>query len=196
MEENIDNIKPEKKFGIGKDKWLVIWEFAKIFIIATLIVLPIRYFLFQPFIVKGDSMVPNFQSGDYLIVDEISTRILSLQRGDVIVFKYPKDTTQRFIKRIIGLPGETVDIADGKVAILKGSESFVLNEKYLPDNLKTYGNIKVIVGPDEYFVLGDNREFSYDSRIWGAVPAEDIIGKVFLRLFPIAAISKFAIPSY
>ncbi len=214
MEENLENIKKEpfgpaqgreKKFGIGNDKWQVIWEFLKIFIIATLIVLPIRYFLFQPFIVKGDSMVPNFQSGDYLIVDEISTKILSLQRGDVIVFKYPKDTTQRFIKRVIGLPGETVDIANGKVAIslgrsqtgeAKDGESFVLNEKYLPDNLKTYGNIRVIVGNNEYFVLGDNREFSYDSRVWGVVPIKDIIGKVFLRLFPIAALSKFNVPSY
>ncbi|MEK7658429.1 MAG: signal peptidase I [Patescibacteria group bacterium] len=197
MGENIEDIKkPGKKFGIGIEKWQVVWEFSKIFIIATLIVLPIRYFLFQPFIVKGDSMVPNFQSGDYLIVDEISTKFSGFKRGDVIVFKYPKDTTQRFIKRIIGLSGETVEILDGKVKILKDGESFVLNEKYLPDNLKTYGNMKIQIGEKEYFVLGDNREFSYDSRIWGIVPAEDIIGKVFLRLFPIAALSKFNVPNY
>ena len=94
-----------------------VFEFFKIIIIALIIVLPIRYFLFQPFIVKGESMVPNFQSGDYLIVDEISYRISSPQRGNVIVLKYPLDESQRFIKRIIGLPGETIEIKDGKVSL-------------------------------------------------------------------------------
>ena len=107
-----------------------IWEVLKIFIIASVIVLPIRYFLFQPFIVKGESMVPSFQSGDYLIVDEISYRFNSPQRGDIIVFKYPKDISQKFIKRIIGLPGETVEIKDDKVTIVyQNNESKTLDEK-------------------------------------------------------------------
>jgi len=173
-----------------------IWEVFKIFIVASVIVLPIRYFLFQPFIVKGDSMVPNFQSGDYLIVDELSYRFSEPQRGDVIVFKYPKDTTQRFIKRVIGLPGETVDIKDGSVTILKNGSSTTLDEKYLPANLKTFGNINTTLKPDEYFVMGDNREYSFDSRAWGVVPREDIIGKAFLRVLPLAALSNFPAPSY
>src|SRR3989442_15633816 len=94
---------------------LVVWEFLKIIIIALVIVLPIRYFLFQPFIVKGESMIPNFQSGDYLIVDELTYRFSGPQRGDVVVLKYPLDVSQRFIKRVIGLPGETIEIRSGKI---------------------------------------------------------------------------------
>ncbi|MEK7562557.1 MAG: signal peptidase I [Patescibacteria group bacterium] len=168
-----------------------VWEVLKIFIIASVIVLPIRYFLFQPFIVKGDSMVPNFLSGDYLIVDELSYRFSDPQRGDVIVFKYPKDATQRFIKRVIGLPGETVDVSNGSVTISKDGKSFVLAEAYIPPDLKTYGDARTVLGADEFFVLGDNREFSYDSRRWGSVPKKDIIGKALLRILPLAALSKF-----
>jgi signal peptidase I len=173
-----------------------IWEIIKIIIIASVIVLPIRYFLFQPFIVKGESMIPSFQSGDYLIVDEISYRFADPQRGDVIVFKYPKDTTQKFIKRVIGLPGETVNIENGKVTIMKDGQESVLDEKYLPADLKTYGNISAALAADEYFVLGDNREYSFDSRSWGVVPRKDIIGKAFLRIFPVAALSEIVRPAY
>lgn len=173
-----------------------IWEILKIFIIASAIVLPIRYFLFQPFIVKGDSMAPNFQSGDYLIVDELSYRFSEPQRGDVVVFRYPKDTAQRFIKRVIGLPSETVDIKNGSITISKNGQSFVLTEAYLFSDLKTYGDAHAVLGTDEFFVLGDNREFSYDSRRWGSVPRKDIIGKAFFRILPLAALSQFSAPSY
>lgn len=180
------------------------WELFKIAVIALVIVLPIRYFLFQPFIVKGESMSPNFKSGDYLIVDEISYRFVEPSRGDVVVFKYPKDTTQKFIKRVIGLPNELVDIKDGQISITKpalsGAEgdgkTSVLNENYLLKDLKTYGNINIILGADEYFVLGDNREYSFDSRSWGVVPRKDIIGKAFLRIFPLAALSQIPNPAY
>src|SRR3989339_1859602 len=110
------------------------WDILKIGLIALVIVLPIRYFLFQPFIVKGESMSPNFETGDYLIVDEISYRFSEPQRGDVVVFKYPKDLSQRFIKRVIGLPGETISIKNGEVTIGKNGTSFVLADKYLPDS--------------------------------------------------------------
>jgi len=164
--------------------------------VALVIVLPIRYFLFQPFIVKGESMVPSFQSGDYLIVDEFSYRFSEPQRGDVIVFKYPKDATQRFIKRVIGLPGETIEIKNGAVTIPQGDKTMTLDEKYLPDSLKTAGDLKVQLGQDEYFVMGDNREYSYDSRAWGVVPRENIIGKVFFRLLPVNALSAISKPTY
>lgn len=173
-----------------------IWEVLKIVIIASAIVLPIRYFLFQPFIVKGESMVPNFENGDYLIVDEISYRFAEPERGEVIVFKYPKDESQRFIKRIIGLPGETVIVREGIVTIKKGETSFVLEENYLPADLKTIGDVETTLGADEYFVLGDNRDRSYDSRSWGVVPKEEIIGKVLLRILPVAGLSKIATPNY
>ena len=166
-------------------------EVIKIFIIASVIVLPIRYFLFQPFIVKGDSMVPNFQSGDYLIVDEISYRFLEPERGDVIVFRYPKDTKQRFIKRIIGLPGESIQIKDGNVFITKDGKTNQLTEEYLLNNLKTIGEIGMNLNKDQFFVMGDNRDYSFDSRAWGVVPRSDIIGKAFLRILPLAALTKF-----
>jgi len=181
----------------GYKKFLTFtWELFKIAVIALVIVLPIRYFLFQPFIVKGESMAPNFKSGDYLIVDEISYRFGDPVRGDVIVFKYPKDTTQKFIKRVIGLPNETVDVKDGQVTVIKDGNQSVLSENYLPKDLKTLGTVKITLGSDEFFVLGDNREYSYDSRSWGVVPRKDIIGKAFLRIFPMAALSQVPSPAY
>ena len=165
------------------------WEFLKVVIIALIIVLPIRYFIFQPFIVKGESMVPNFQQGDYLIVDEVSYKIHQPERGDVVVLKYPLDTRQRFIKRIIGLPGETIDIQAGIIRIAKDGNNIILDEKkYLP-NITTTGSIHVVLGENTYYVLGDNRQFSSDSRIWGVLPKEDIVGKVFVRLYPVNSIS-------
>ncbi|MBU3934812.1 signal peptidase I [Patescibacteria group bacterium] len=176
-----------------------ILEIAKIFLIALAIVIPIRYFLFQPFIVRGDSMIPNFSSGDYLIIDEISYRLSSPQRGDVIVFKYPKNPSHRFIKRIIGLPGETVEIQDGRITIYnKENQAQVLDEEiYLPGaENNTYGSLHVVLGESEYFVLGDNRSYSSDSRSWGPLPAENIIGKVFIRVFPLSALGEITNPAY
>ena len=183
----------------------IIWDFLKIVIVAAMIVFPIRYFIFQPFIVKGESMVPNFHSGDYLIVDQISYKIGNPKRGDVIVFKYPLDTSQRYIKRIIGLPFEKVEIKDGKVIISKvnedgledNSEKLILNEEeYLPDLKNTEGGLNVTLSDNEFFVLGDNRQFSYDSRIWGVMPKKDLIGKAAFRLLPINQFSYISTPLY
>ena len=182
-----------------KKQLLVVWEFVQVIIIAAIIVLPIRYFIFQPFIVKGDSMVPNFHSGDYLIVDEISYRFSGPSRGDVIVFHYPLDESQRFIKRVIGLPGETVEVKEGKITVIPkdGENVFTLNEKlYLPDLLSTGGDVKITLKEDEFFVLGDNRQFSYDSRIWGVMPKKDLIGKAAFRLLPINQFSYISTPLY
>lgn len=175
-----------------------IWETAKIVIIALAIVVPIRYFLFQPFFVKGQSMEPNFENGDYLIIDELSYRLRAPERGEIIVFKYPHDITQRYIKRIIGLPGETVEINGGQVIILKeGSDPWILNESsYLDSSVQTIGNQKATLGPDEYFVLGDNRPVSSDSRRWGVVPKEDIVGKVYLRAWPFSDFIMIGHPTY
>jgi signal peptidase I len=176
-----------------------VWEIIKIAAIAFIIVAPIRYFLFQPFIVSGASMAPNFATGDYLIIDEISYKFSEPKRGDVVVFKtdfIEGYANQRFIKRVIGLPGETVDITAGKVSIIKDGTVKVLNESYLPKDLKTYGEINITLKSDEYFVLGDNREYSYDSRMWGIVPEKYIIGKAALRLLPITSISEISNPTY
>lgn len=203
IEENSMN-EPEIKNpdrNTGKDfnkKLLVfIWETVKIVAIALIIVLPVRYFLFQPFIVKGESMVPNLQSGDYLIVDEISYRLSSPQRGDIIVLKYPLDTTQRFIKRVIGLPGETVEIQNGKIDIVKDGKDLSLDEKkYLPAVLTTVGDVHITLENNQYFVLGDNRQYSYDSRSWGILPREDIIGKAVFRVLPFSSMTYISHPNY
>jgi len=200
MPENIEQ-SPQTNNNIVEEKGFkkyisFTWDLFKIGLIALVIVLPIRYFLFQPFIVKGESMAPNFETGDYLIVDEITYRFSDPQRGDVVVFKYPKDATQRFIKRVIGIPGETVAVKDGQVSITKDSEIIILDESYLPDDLKTMGDANITLGSDEYFVLGDNRQYSYDSRAWGIVPRKNIIGKAFLRIFPLSTLSAISQPAY
>lgn len=174
-----------------------IWEIIKIVFIALLIVVPIRYFLFQPFIVRGESMEPNFENGDYLIIDEISYRFREPQRGEVVVFKYPALPSQRYIKRIIGLPGETIEIKDGQVIIYNQNNYQILDESsYLFSNVYTSGEIKITLAENEYFVLGDNRPSSSDSRRWGVLPRENIIGRVFLRAWPPKAFAKFTIPVY
>lgn len=200
MEESnvAKQIEKPKETKSGTKKYLSLaFEFLKIVAIAAIIVLPIRYFLFQPFIVRGESMVPNFHSGDYLIVDEISYLVSHPKRGNVIVLRYPLDPSQRFVKRIIGLPGETVDIKDGQITILSNDEKVMLDEtQYLPESIETQGNVHTELKGDEYFVLGDNREFSYDSRRWGVLKREHIIGKALLRLFPITQFSLITVPHY
>lgn len=175
----------------------LIWEIAKIAVIAALIVIPIRYFLFQPFFVRGQSMSPSFENGDYLIVDEITYRFRSPQRGEVIVFKSPSSPSQRFIKRIIGLPGETVEVKDNKVIIYQDGQPRILDESgYLFVDLSTPGDIKITLEKDEYFVLGDNRSFSFDSRRFGSLPEDKIIGRVVFRAWPFAVLAKVETPSY
>jgi len=204
MQDNNNEIKeetaraPQEKKGIKKYIPFV-FEIVKIAIIAFVIVAPIRYFLFQPFIVSGASMAPNFATGDYLIIDEISYRFSEPQRGDVVVFNagfIPNYSGQRFIKRVIGLPGETINITNGEVQIIKDGKPTILGESYLPNDLKTIGEINITLKADEYFVLGDNRQYSYDSRVWGVVLRKDIIGKAFLRIFPITTLSEISRPSY
>lgn len=179
-----------------KKALLFTWDTIKLLAIALVIVVPIRYFLFQPFFVSGVSMEPNFQNGNYLIVDEISYRFKPVERGDVVVLKFPLDASQKFIKRVIGLPGETVEIKDGKITISKDGKSQVLSENYIPSSNKTIGDMSVALGKKEYFVMGDNREYSYDSRRFGALPFDDIIGKVFLRVLPVQEITIYKALNY
>ena len=172
---------------------LFVWEILKIVIIALVIVIPIRYFLFQPFIVKGQSMEPNFENSNYLIVDELSYRFRDPQRGEVVVFRYPRNISQRFIKRIIGLPGEKIEI-EASVVMVDGK---ILDEsEYFPSGVQTLGNIQISLDENEYFVLGDNRISSFDSRQWGTLPRKNIIGRVYFRAWPITDLTKFEVPSY
>lgn len=157
--------------------WSSVWEILEVIIISAVTVFLIRTFLAQPFLVSGASMEPNFQHGNYLIIDEITYRFRAPERGEVIVFRYPNDRSTFFIKRIVGLPGERAVVRGGQVAVYKdGTE--VLSEG------GTSGNTDITLKAGEYFVVGDNRYNSYDSRNWGAVPRADIIGIARLRLFP------------
>jgi len=174
-----------------------IFEIFKIVIIALAIVIPIRYFLFQPFFVRGQSMEPNFENGDYLIIDELSYRFSNPKRGDVVVFKYPNNPSQRYIKRIIGLSGETIEIRDNKVIIYSQQGSQILDETdYLFSNTQTPGEVRVSLDEREFFVLGDNRSVSSDSRRWGALKRENIVGKVFIRAWPFTALARIEAPTY
>lgn len=136
----------------------IIFELIILTIVAAVVISAVHEFLLQPFITSGDSMAPTFRSGEYLVIDELYYRFHKPARGDTLVFRYPQDPSVFFIKRLAGVPGDTID--------------------------------GVSLGPDEYFVLGDNRNASFDSRVWGPVPARYIIGRPILRLYPF---TQFAI---
>ena len=165
----------------------IIIENVKILLISLAIILPVRYFLIQPFYVKGASMEPNFHNREYLIVNEIGYRFDDPKRGDVIVFRYPLDKKQYFIKRVIGLPNERIVIDNNSIIVYNqnlGDDGIKLEEGYLDTDRKTVGDIDITLNSDEYFVLGDNRNHSLDSRIFGVLPEDLIIGKAWFRGWP------------
>lgn len=172
-------------------------EVTQIVIISAAIIIPIRYFLIQPFYVKGASMEPNFYDHEYLIIDELSYRLRDPIRGEIVVFRYPRDPSQYFIKRVVALPGETVEVTGGAVMIYNEEypNGKLLEETYIDDEL-TQGKKKITLGDDEYFVLGDNRDESLDSRSFGAVTRSEIVGRVWVRGLPISRIGTFEIPEY
>ncbi|MEK7681167.1 MAG: signal peptidase I [Patescibacteria group bacterium] len=165
---------------------LFLIEIIKVAVLAGITIGIVRYFLFKPFYVKGASMEPNFFDKEYLIIDEISFRFRAPGRGEVIVFKYPDNPKEFFLKRIVGLPGETVKVAEGQITIYNTEhpEGVVLDEPYLPMDLSTVGERVTILDGNQYFVLGDNRQNSYDSRRFGAVDKKLIIGRTFFRGWP------------
>ncbi|MBX4199857.1 signal peptidase I [Candidatus Parcubacteria bacterium] len=159
-------------------------ELLKLTLIALFIVVPFRLYIAQPFIVEGASMEPTFETGQYLIVDELTYHFDAPARGSVLIFKYPKDPSKYFIKRVIGLPNEKVVIKNGEVTIINSASpnGFTLNEPYIEFTKKDSGTFTL--GPSEYFVMGDNRLGSADSRLWGPVPQANIIGRPVLRFWP------------
>jgi len=168
-------------------------EILKFALIAIIIVVPIRLFVAQPFIVSGASMESTFSNGQYLIVDQLSYRFNPPRRGDVIIFRFPKDPSKFFIKRIIGLPGESVEIQNKTITIRdeNNPDGLVLSEPYLEASHVRNDFLTVSLEDGEYFVLGDNRKASSDSRVWGTLDEELIIGRALVRLFPINTIEVF-----
>lgn len=165
----------------------LILEIVKVIVISLAIIIPVRYFLIQPFMVKGGSMEPNFFDNEYLIVDEITYRFNEPQRGDVIIFRYPRDTSTYFIKRIIGLPGEKIEIRDSNVYVFNDTNpgGVRLDEsEYLPPGTRTPGSVSVLLDDNEYYVLGDNRSSSLDSRNFGPLSEVFLIGRALFRGWP------------
>ena len=182
--------------------WAVTLEIAEIAVIAIAAVFIIRTFLIQPFLVSGASMAPNFQNGDYLLVDELTYHVRPPERGEVVVFRYPEDETKFFIKRIVGLPGERLQFKDGHLVVFNSTwpQGQVLDEKYLASEVATTahpgGKMDYALGSGQYLTLGDNRPYSFDSRDWGVLNQKEIIGLVRFRLWPPTELTVFAAPSY
>jgi len=185
-EENKPISPPPTKSG-----WkILLKEIVLFLIIAFGIVLPFRMYIAEPYLVDGRSMDPTFETGQYLIVNKLSYSLQkSLDRGSVVVFNFPLDKKKNFIKRVIGLPGETVVITDGEVTIINDEypEGIALDQSYvkLPS---PHDNMRITLSPIEYFVMGDNRLESYDSRVWGPLEKKYILGEPVLRLFPFTKI--------
>jgi len=177
---------PARADGKGRKVLAFVIELVEVVTISLAIILPVRYFLIKPFYVKGASMEPNFFDHEYLIIDELSYRLHEPGRGDIVVFHYPRDPKQIFIKRVIGLPGETVEIANGKIKIYNTANpnGKVLDEAYL-DQEYTSSAPPVTLKAGEYFLMGDNRAASLDSRYFGPIQRSAIIGRVWVRGFPL-----------
>jgi signal peptidase I len=168
-----------------------ILEFVKVVLISAIIVIPIRFYIAQPFIVSGASMEPNFNGGEYLIIDELSYLLRSPERGEVIVFRYPLNQSEFFIKRVVGLPGETIVIREGEVFFsMEDKDPIKLDEPYLTSSEITAPDGTFILGENEYFVLGDNRLKSSDSRSWGVLNKDLVVGRAFIRLWPITKLGN------
>jgi signal peptidase I len=196
----------EEVYGVGR----FLWEIVKIGILALVIIIPVRVFFFQPFFVQGASMEPNFHDGEYLIVGEFGYKetgvgfggselfrvkpFKDLHRGDPVVFRPPGISGQYFIKRVVGLPGETIEIKNSRILIknAQAPAGFILDEReYLALSVQTTGDRVIALGVDEYFLMGDNRTASKDSRAFGPVPRDRITGKVLLRAWPFDRLTLF-----
>lgn len=170
-------------------------ELGRFLFIALVIIVPLRLFVAEPFIVSGSSMIPTFHDKEYLIIDKFTYYTRTPVRGDVIVFKNPRNEAEYYIKRVIGLPGETVQIMQGGVVITNTEhpQGFNLKETYLPQDLQTQGSPEPItLGVHQYYVLGDNRAASSDSRVWGVLPEDEITGKVRVRVLPFNRFTIFS----
>ncbi len=190
MDNKINENLPTNSNSKFKEFIINTWDLIKFAILALVIVIPIRLWIAQPFVVSGESMYPTFDNGQYLIVDEVSYLLGNESRGDVVIFHYPKDPSRFFIKRIIGLPNEKVIVSNQSVTIInqENPEGFKLTEPYVNEKVFVQTG-EYTTGNDEYFVMGDNRNNSADSRTWGLLPKKLMVGRAYLRLLPFKAMS-------
>ncbi len=162
----------------------VIFNIFKGVILLFILAFLFRIFVIQPFLVDGPSMEPNFADKEYLLVNKITPKISGYQRGNVVIFKYPQNEKLVFIKRIIGMPGETIEIENGKIKIINAEnpKGKILQEDYLPAEIYTataQDEFLETLVEDEYFVLGDNRKNSLDSREFGPIVQRQLVGKTW-----------------
>lgn len=185
--EQLSHLKPIEA-SPAHDFFDFLFELLKTGVIVVIFALLIRYFAIQPFIVDGSSMLPNYTDKEYLLAEKISYLIGDPGRGDVIVFQYPKNPSLNYIKRIIGLPGETVEINNDQIKVINSAHpnGLILTETYIPKDSLTEvtqaNGLKVTLKDNEFFVLGDNREHSSDSREWGILPRSNILGRSWLSI--------------
>ncbi len=181
---------------MGRKIFIFVWELFKVTVISLAIILPVRYYLIQPFYVRGASMEPNFYNHEYLIIDQISFRFREIKRGEVIVFRYPRNPQEYFIKRVIALPDESIEIKEGDVYIYndKNPQGVLIEEPYLDEKyLSNYSSEeRISLSSEEFYVLGDNRSSSMDSRNFGPLNEDFITGRVFLRGLPISRAAFFS----
>jgi signal peptidase I len=174
-----------------------VFDFSKVVVILVILILFLHFFIATIFVVSGQSMEPNFHDGQYLLINQLSRS--NLQRGDVVGLKYPGQPSEKYIKRIIGLPGEKIKIKNNQIIIYDKNHpiGFVLPEKtYISSETMTEGDKTWQLGQDEYFVIGDNRENSSDSRTWGALSSRYIVGRAIFILWPITQINKILRQDY
>mgnify|MGYP001601673627 CR=1 FL=1 len=171
-------------------------ELVKISIIAGLTISFVRYFLFKPFYVEGASMEPNFQEHEYLIIDELSYRFHQPRRGDTVVFRYPLNPAMHYLKRVIALPGDRIKIEDGVITLFNkaNTEGKIFDQSFIK-GVETKGSIDLTLKEDEFFMMGDNRDNSYDSRRFGPVKKDLIVGRVLLRGWPFQRFGLIANPA-
>lgn len=169
-----------------------IWDIAEVVFLAFGMYLLLNYFVFNLHNVDGDSMLPTLRDKEYLITNKIANRA-GYERGDIVIFKYPKMPSKEFVKRLIGLPGEKIKIQNSKVTIYNNEhpDGFILNELYLSEDILTTQNtflkegVVLEIPPNNFFVMGDNRGVSSDSRQWGFVPRKNMVGRAELVIWPV-----------
>ncbi len=185
-----EGLSPNEQAFKKENSFIDLFRFT---IFALAVIIPIRLFIITPFVVDGASMEPSFQDQDYLVVEQLGYHLYEPNRGDVVIFRFPLEPEKFFIKRIIAVPGDTIIVQRNRIIIQNEQhpDGFELKEPYLLENKTDYQQMRLRLEDNEYFVMGDNRDVSFDSRRWGALPKENIIGRALLRLYPLESLSLF-----
>ncbi|MDA0208551.1 MAG: signal peptidase I [bacterium] len=199
MRKKINEIINSSHLGTaGGSFLLIILDLLQVVVIAAIIIVPVRLWVVKPFIVKGASMEEAFHQNDYLVIDQISYKFRDIQRGEVVVFHPPNRPSEHYIKRVIGLPGETVAIAEGEITIYNDEypNGKILRESYISDETLVDEPVSEVLKENEYYLIGDNRDASLDSRRIGPISNDSIVGRAWIRGLPLEDFGTIPIPNY